>query len=132
MFCTICTDAKQLSNWTKAGSRNYQHSALKEHATKNKGHLIAVGTLLKQPTIDAASEKALAADNDSSQVQLRTVLFLCKNNLASSTFTALIDLQKANGCPSLMKSDTYKHHESVDDMEEALAQVTRQEIKKSC
>lgn len=131
MLCRLCIDAKQKGVWTKGGSKNYQHSALKDHAEKNAGHLLAVATMCKQPTMDAASKVALDAGNSSLKVQLRTVLYMAKNNVPSSSFTSLIELQQVNGCPSLLGpcSQTYVHHDSVDDMEKALADVTKMEIK---
>ena len=76
MLCRLGIDSKQKGFWTKGGgSKNFQHSTLKEHAEKNTGHLLVVATMCKQPTMDAASKTALEAGNSSLKGQLRTVLY---------------------------------------------------------
>ena len=130
MFCATCQDTRQKNGFTR-GSKNYQASALSEHS-KSRSHASAVTSLAKQPSMKGHSDAARAKKNECLKAQLRTVLCMATQNIASSNFEALIELQKENGCSSLKESSKgseckiYKHHESVAEMEDSLASVVKE------
>ena len=82
------------------------------------------------------SDAASAKENECLKAQLRTVMCMATQNIASNNFEALIELQKESGCSSLKESSKgseckiYKHHESVAEMEDSLASVVKEKIKK--
>ena len=127
MFCSVCSDAKQINGFIE-GSRNFQFSALKDHAY-TKGHVSAVATLFRQPSMTVHSNAAVVAESDCLKGQLRTLLFMSQCHIASHHFDSLIELQKANGCSAFVTGDPYKSHESTADMEESLPHATKSEIK---
>ena len=126
MFCATCQDTRQKNGFT---------SALSEHS-KSRSHASAVTSLAKQPSMKGHSDAARAKKNECLKAQLRTVLCMATQNIASNNFEALMELQKENGCSSLKESSKgseckiYKHHESVAEMEDSLASVVREKIKK--
>eukprot|EP00745_Piridium_sociabile_P032989 TRINITY_DN56445_c2_g1_i1.p1 TRINITY_DN56445_c2_g1~~TRINITY_DN56445_c2_g1_i1.p1 ORF type:complete len:657 (+),score=129.59 TRINITY_DN56445_c2_g1_i1:167-1972(+) len=127
MFCQVCLESKQVNGFTK-GSRNFQYSALKEH-TESRSHVSSVATVSKQSSMIPHSKTAIADEHACLTGQLRTVLTMSQENIALSKFPALIELQKANGC-SALTGETYKHHDTVEEMEACLVDVTKQEIRR--
>ena len=121
MFCATCQDTRQKNGFT---------SALSEHS-KSRSHASAVTSLAKQPSMKGHSDAARAKKNEYLKAQLRTVLCMATQHIASNNFEALMELQKENGCSSLRESSKgseckiYKHHESVAEMEDSLASVNQ-------
>ncbi|XP_070206187.1 uncharacterized protein C17orf113-like, partial [Littorina saxatilis] len=127
MFCEDCKKTRQQNGYTR-GCRNFQHSSLEDHS-KSLSHRNAVGTSDKQLSMKPVSEQAKQSENECLNAQIRTVLYMAQENIAASKFESLLNLQRENGCSSLSAGVTYKHHETVADMEEALLSVTKQELR---
>ena len=127
MFCAVCRHTHQKNGFTR-GCKNFHRSALDDHS-KSQSHRHAIGTAKQQQSV-AESVSSSSTDSDEClNAQMRTVLHIAKENLAATKFESLIELQRANGCSALATGVVYKHHESVKDMEEALVQVTKEEVK---
>ncbi|KAK7485617.1 hypothetical protein BaRGS_00023066 [Batillaria attramentaria] len=53
---------------------------------------------------------------------------MAKNHVPPNNFEALIELQQVNGCTALKVGVTWKHHSSVQELEDCLLHVTKAEI----
>ncbi|KAK6174632.1 hypothetical protein SNE40_017871 [Patella caerulea] len=72
--------------------------------------------------------QAREKNDDNLTPMMRTVLFMAKENITSTKFNELMQLQKQNGCPSLT-GVIYTHSDSFVDIESALVQTTVDELK---
>ena len=127
MYCEDCQKVRLKNGFTR-GCRNFQRSALDEHS-KSLAHKNATATVRLQPSMQAVSDATKVGQKACLEAQIRTVLCMAQEGISTSKFTSLIELQKVNGCASLRDGDTYTHHESVADMEEALYKCTKQELR---
>ncbi|XP_070542020.1 uncharacterized protein C17orf113-like [Ptychodera flava] len=130
MFCKWCKTEKKKNKFTVDGCKNFQKSALSRHQS-HQDHsdvlLARAGRKGFQRATAAATEKS----SDSLQTQMKCVYWLAKEELPASKFESLVGFLKETGCPSLtaVPSDKlYSHHSSVEDMEEAIAEVIDSEI----
>ncbi|XP_067657737.1 uncharacterized protein C17orf113-like [Haliotis asinina] len=102
-------------------------SALKEHRDSASHYqaVIVAGQVRAMAThVNKAAEKS----DEKLTAMMNTVLFMAKENLATSKFSKLIDLQKRNGCTSL-SGVVYSHSDSVEEMEHCIVQSTIEQLK---
>ncbi|KAL3053155.1 hypothetical protein OYC64_005648 [Pagothenia borchgrevinki] len=66
-------------------------------------------------------EKSQVACNEALKTQLKVVLHMANTNTPSHLYPNLIQLLQSAGCPDLNSAHTYTHHETVNQMEEAIA-----------
>ena len=95
MYCITCEKfdkAAERSMFVK-GCKNYQRSALVRHQTESNTHLAA--TQAKKQSIYMKSARKIVAEKNEPilEAQLRTALYMAKENTANRKFLNLVDLQ---------------------------------------
>ncbi|KAF3833185.1 hypothetical protein F7725_026850 [Dissostichus mawsoni] len=115
MFCDICRKAK-MSNGFVRGCTTMQKSALNDHKSSHS-HIEASRSVAMVKHV----EKSQVACNEALKTQLKVVLHMANTNTPSHLYPNLIHLLQSAGCPDLNSAHTYTHHETVNQMEEAIA-----------
>ncbi|XP_076591239.1 uncharacterized protein C17orf113-like [Chaetodon auriga] len=126
MFCDICKKAN-MSNGFVRGCTNMQKSALTDHQNSHS-HVEASRVLNQSVAMIKHVEKSQVACNEALKTQLKVVLHMAKTNTPSHLYPDLINLLQSAGCPNLNSAHTYTHHETVSEMEEALAKTITSDI----
>ncbi|XP_069107881.1 uncharacterized protein C17orf113-like [Argopecten irradians] len=141
MFCEVCTGmAHCKTSPFSVGSKNFQRSALVRHQM-SKDHIISMQAKRQQNYMDAAKTCVKKKYLPILEAQLKTALFLAKENIANRKFLSLIDLQISNGSTVFQKASSagqssattsmssrgiYTNHQAPADMQKALADVLRE------
>ncbi|XP_046862797.1 transmembrane protein C17orf113-like [Xenia sp. Carnegie-2017] len=132
MFCKDCCKAGKKNAFT-TGCKNLQRSALVRHMTQTD-HKSTAKVLNQQHRFKAAIDNASKLDEESLTKQMRTAYWLSKEEMPSSKFISLCELQALNGCTSLdpkaATGSIYHHHQSVSDMNAAFAEVINKTLMK--
>ena len=91
MFCKDCSKARKKNEFT-TGCKNLQRSALVRHMTQ-ADHKSTTKVLNQQHRLKAAIDNASKLDEESLTKQMRTAYWLSKEEMPSSKFIALCELQ---------------------------------------
>lgn len=97
-----------------------QKSALNDHKSSHS-HIEATRVVNQSVAMAKQVEKLQAACNEALKTQLKVVLHMANTNTSSHLYTNLMHLLQSAGCPNLNSAHTYTHHNSVSQMEEAIA-----------
>ncbi|XP_070546128.1 uncharacterized protein C17orf113-like [Ptychodera flava] len=65
---------------------------------------------------------------DSHTAMMRIMYTMAKNEMPDSVFLSLIELHQQNECKALCDAPTYKHHSSIEEMQQAIAQVINEDL----
>lgn len=103
---------------------NIQKSALNDHQSSHS-HFEISRVLNQSVAMIKHVEKSQVACNKALKTQLKVVLHMAKTNAPSHLYPDLINLLQLAGCPNLSSVYTYTHHETVSQMEEALAETIK-------
>ena len=119
MFCDICRKAN-MSNGFVRGCTTMQKSALNDHKSSHS-HTEASRVVNQSVAMVKHVEKSQVACNEALKTQLKVVLHMANTNTPSHLYPNLIHLLQSAGCPNLNSAHTYTHHDTVSQMEEAIA-----------
>jgi hypothetical protein len=97
MHCTFCTKHK-MKNVYVSGNKDYQNSSLLRHQISDM-HQQALKLNKLSENLEKGVETLQNQSVDKLIPQLRTVMFLCKENIALDKFLSIIELQQQNGAP---------------------------------
>ncbi|KAL1261177.1 hypothetical protein QQF64_034240 [Cirrhinus molitorella] len=117
--CDICRKAK-MSNGFVRGCTTMQKSALTDHKS-SQSHNEALRVVNQSVAMSKHVEKSQAACNEALKTQFKVVLHMANTNTPSHQYPDLIHLLQSAGCPNLNSAHTYTHHDTVSQMEEAIA-----------
>lgn len=97
MFCETCREAGMKNAFT-TGCENFQRSALIRHidpTSKDSSaqHLRATRILKQRKDFQVSTEKVITKINKQDDMQLRTVYWMGKEEIAEAKFASLIELQ---------------------------------------
>ena len=96
MFCKDCCKARKKNAFT-TGCKNLQRSALVRHMTQTD-HKSTAKVLNQQHRFKAAIDNASKLDEESLTKQMRTAYWLSKEEMPSSKFISLCELQVRSFC----------------------------------
>ena len=130
MFCQVCIDSNQINSFTK-GSTNFRTSNMKDHIkTADHRHAIQV------PILQKKQKRLIEKMNDDKEqailVAMKTVHWLCSEDVALMKFKSLMSLLKDLDVPNighLTISETinYEPSESVLEFVEAMSKYVESE-----
>lgn len=97
MFCDTCREAGMKNAFT-TGCENFQRSALTRHVDptakdSSAQHLRAIRILKQRKDFKISTEKVIEKKNKKDDMQLRTVYWMGKEEIAEAKFSSLIELQ---------------------------------------
>jgi hypothetical protein len=93
MHCRVCEEFDSSSKVAfVTGSKNYQRSSLTRHQTSDD-HVIANNTKIEKRNMETAVKVVKKKYEPVLEAQLRTALWMAKNNIANRKFIDLVDLQ---------------------------------------
>lgn len=119
MFCDICRKAKVTNGFVR-GCTTMQKSALNDHKSR-QSHIEACVVVNQSVQMEKHVEKSQVACNEALKTQLKVVLHMANTNTPAHQYPKLIHLLQSAGCPNLNSAHTYTHHDTVTQMEEAIA-----------
>ncbi|KAK5848763.1 hypothetical protein PBY51_008456 [Eleginops maclovinus] len=119
MFCDICRRAKANNGFVK-GCTTIQKSALNDHKSSHS-HIESCAVVNQSVQMEKHVEKSQVACNEALKTQLKVVLHMANTSTPSHQYPKLIHLLQSAGCPNLNTAHTYTHHDTVYQMEEAIA-----------
>lgn len=122
MFCEICRKAS-MSNGSVRGCTTMQKPALIDHKSSHS-HSEALRLVSQSVAMVKHVEKLQAACNEALKTQLKFVLHMANTNTLSHQYSNLIHLLQSAGCPNLNSAHTHTHHDTVSQMEEAIAMTS--------
>lgn len=126
MFCDICRKAN-VSNGFVRGCTTMQKSALNDHK-RSHSHIEASRVVNQSAAMVKHVEQSQVACNEALKTQLKVVLHMANTNTPSHLYPNLIHLLQSAGCPNLNSAHTYTHHDTVSQMEEAIAMTIKSDI----
>ena len=91
MYCSICKESKRVNAFVQ-GSNNFQRSGLLRHSLSND-HRIARKANQEKKTMIKITQEVKDAHLPVLSAQLKTCIFMAKNNISDRLFTSLLDLQ---------------------------------------
>lgn len=121
MFCDTCKKAN-MNNGFVRGCTTMQKSALSDHQS-SASHIAASKVINQSVAMIKHVEKSQVACNEALKTQLKVVLHMAQTNTPCHLYQDLIKLLQSAGCPNLNSAHTYTHHDTVSQMEEALAKT---------
>ncbi|XP_070546167.1 uncharacterized protein C17orf113-like [Ptychodera flava] len=130
MFCSICRCSGMNNAFTSVdGCGDLQRSALTRHRDR-EDHKIAVKSKPLKSRMETVVKQNADRRKDSHAGMIRTVYMMAKNEMADDLFSSLIELQLQNDCKALLEAPLYKHHSSVSEMQEAIADVINEDLQR--
>lgn len=126
MFCDICRKANMTNGFTR-GCKTMQKSALNDHKT-SLSHMEASRIVSQSTEMEKHVQNSQVACNEALKTQLEVVLHMANTNTPSHLYPNLINLLQSVGCPNLNAAHTYSHHDTVSQMETAIAMTVTDAI----
>ena len=95
MHCIYCEQFDKTADRSSfvKGCKNYQRSALVRHQTESHTHLAATQAKKQRAFMETARKIVTGKHEPILEAQLRTALYMAKENVANRKFLNLIDLQ---------------------------------------
>ncbi len=121
IYCNTCKKAN-MNNGFVRGCTTMQKSALSDHQSSSS-HIAASKAIKQSVAMIKHVEKSQVACNKALKTQLKVVLHMAQTNTPCNLYPDLIKLLESAGCPNLNSAHTYTHHDTVRQMEEALAKT---------
>lgn len=132
MKCTLCLSTGKLNPFV-SGCSNFRTSTLDRHMA-SADHVNSLTDKKEQSRMKAAVNSLYDKKKNSVICAMRTVYWLCKEQIATVKYSSLLDLLKLQGCPdieSLYSGDnaTYQSGRAAEDFQDAICQVIETDLK---
>ena len=132
-FCKLCVEFKRENIFTKGRSAVIPKRDDFVKHEMSKDHAFALRSKDERSKMAVAMQKAADQMQLSVEAVMRTILCMCKTDIALCKVSTIVELQIANGSPSLSKLErpgapSYTHHESVNDMVVAMESVVMEQL----
>ena len=124
LFCDLCIQAGERNAFTK-GCTDLQRFALNRHQ-KTKDHQRAESLVASRKVMKNQVKMAASENKEKHTAMIRSSYWLAKEGVPNVKFASLIQLQQANGYPSV-QGETFSHHSSTSEMQDCIAKTLEKE-----